>query len=238
MAKVVTQRVEYKDGDTVLEGFLAYDDATTKPTAGIGIVHDWNGLDGYEEGRAKQLAEQGYVAFALDIYGKGIRPTNPADSGKQATIYRSDRALFRARLKAGMDVLANHPKVNKQALAAIGYCFGGTGVLELARSGYPVAGVVSFHGGLETPTPAAAGDVKGKVLVFHANDDPAVPQAQLIGLLKELKDAKVDFQVTVFNLATHAFTVPGGSYNADADRRSFAGMLTFFGELFSQTAKG
>lgn len=232
-AAIVTKKVEYKQGDTVLEGFLAYDDTKTGPRPGVMIVHDWDGLNGYEETRAKMLAELGYVAFAVDIYGKDTRPKSQQENGQYAGKYRSDIPLFRARLQAGLDEMKRHTQVDAKKTAAIGYCFGGGGVLELARSGAEVTGVVSFHGGLASPSPAKAGDVKGKVMVVHAAQDPSVPQEMFMGYLNEMRDAKVDHQTVVYNLNVHAFTViGGGQYNADADRRSWIAMKDFFKEIF------
>lgn len=232
-ATVVTKKIEYKQGDATLEGYLAYDDAKTGSRPGILIVHDWNGLDEYEEMRARQLAELGYVAFAADIYGKGVRPKNAQESGAEAGKYRSNPALFRARLQAGIDELRKQQSVDTKKVAAIGYCFGGGGVLELARSGADVTGVVSFHGALGTTMPAKAGDVKAKVMVIHAAQDPSCPRELFDKFLDEMKDAKVDYQTVVYNLNVHPFTVVGGpSYDATADRRSWAAMKTFFDEIF------
>ncbi len=232
-AAIVTKKVEYKQGDTVLEGFLAYDDSKTGPLPGVLIIHDWDGVNGYEETRAKMLAEMGYVAFAADIYGKDSRPKSQQESGQFAGKYRADNALFRARLQAGLDELKKQTQVDKAKTAAIGYCFGGGGVLELARSGAEVTGVVSFHGSLATPSPAKEGGVKAKVMTIHAAQDPGVPTEQFVGYLNEMRDAKVDHQTVVYNLNVHAFTVIGGSqYNADADRRSWAAMKQFFSEIF------
>jgi len=234
-ATVVTKKVEYKQGDTVLEGFLAYDDSKTGARPGILIIHDWNGLDGYEEMRAKKLAELGYVAFAADIYGKDLRPKNNQESGAAAGKYRADIPLFRARLQAGLDELRKQPGVDGKKIAAIGYCFGGGGVMELARSGADLSGIVSFHGGgaLATKNPAKAGDIKCKVMIIQAAQDPSSSRAQFDSFLDEMKDAKVDYQTILYNLNVHPFTVPGGQgYDADADRRSWASMRAFFDELF------
>lgn len=232
-AAIVTKKLEYKQGDTVLEGFLAYDDSKTGPRPGVMIVHDWDGLNGYEETRAKMLAELGYVAFAVDIYGKNSRPKSQQENGQMAGKFRSDIALFRARLQAGLDELKKQTQVDAKKTAAIGYCFGGGGVLELARSGAEVTGVVSFHGSLTTPQPAKEGGVKAKVMTIHAAQDPAVPQEQFVGYLNEMRDAKIDHQTVVYNLNVHAFTViGGGQYNADADRRSWTAMKDFFKEIF------
>ncbi len=146
--EVQTKTIEYSDGQTKFEGFVAFDPAKTSQGApGVLVVHQWLGLTDYEKSRCQQLAELGYVAFALDIYGKGVRPSGVQEAGKFAGQYKSDRGLYRKRLNLGLEQLKAQAGVNKSQIAAIGYCFGGTGVLELARSGADVAGVVSFHGG-------------------------------------------------------------------------------------------
>jgi len=164
--EVLSKTVQYQDGDTVLEGFVAWDSqATSAP--GVLIVHQWMGLTDYEKGRCKQLAELGYVAFALDVYGKDNRPTNRGEAGKTAGGFKNDRTLYRRRLNLGLEQLQAFAEVDKDRVAAIGYCFGGTGVLELARSGADINGVVSFHGGLDSPTPPDGANIKSKVLVCH-----------------------------------------------------------------------
>jgi dienelactone hydrolase len=194
-AGVVEKTVDYKQGKTVLEGYLAYPDDLTGKVPGVVVVHEWNGLGDYAKNRAKMLAGLGYVAFAADIYGKGVRPTDVkgcmAESGK----YKADRKLMRARAKAALEVLMRDKHVDVSKLAAIGYCFGGTVVLEMARAGMPLKGVVSFHGGLDTPTPAKKGSIKAKVLILHGADDPFVPGTQVMAVEKELKDAGTDWQV-------------------------------------------
>jgi dienelactone hydrolase len=232
-AEIQTKRIEYRDGDTVLEGFVAWDDAKTGKRPGIMIVHDWNGLDGYEEGRARQLAQMGYVGFAADIYGKGVRPTNAQESGQQAGKYRSDLALFRGRLNAALSTLKALDQVDAGKAAAMGYCFGGGGVLELARSGADVNGVISFHGSIAPQNPEDGKNIKTKVLAIHAAQDPAVNRDAMSAFMNEMRDHKVDYQMVVYNLNTHAFTVPGGnSYDATADRRSWAELTRFLGEIF------
>jgi dienelactone hydrolase len=190
--------------------------------------------------RVEKLAEAGYVALAIDMYGQGIRPKTPEECGKQAGIYRGDRALMRARARAGLDELLKNPLVDPSRVAAIGYCFGGGVALELARSGAPLAGVVSFHGNLDTPNPDDARQIKGKILVCHGADDPFVTAEQVTAFEKEMRDAKVDWQLIKYGNAVHSFTRPdsgddpskGAAYNAAADRRSWAAMLAFFGEIF------
>lgn len=240
-AAIHTETIEYKQGDTVLEGYLAYDDAVSAKRPGVLIVHEWTGLGDYVKKRAGQLAELGYVAFAADIYGKGIHPQAPEEAGKQASIYKNDRALMRSRVNAGLDVLKKQPQTETSKTAAIGYCFGGMAVLELARSGADVQGVVSFHGGLGTATPEDAKNIKGKVLVLHGAEDPYSPAEEVAALEKEMRDAKVDWQVVLYGGAVHAFTNPaagndvskGAAYNASADRRSWEAMKSFLAEILS-----
>lgn len=240
-AAIHTEIVEYKQGETVLEGYLAYDDAVEGKRPGVLIVHEWTGLGSYAKKRAEQIAGLGYAAFAADIYGKGIRPENPKDAGTQAGIYKKDRALMRERVLAGLEVLKNQAQADASKTAAIGYCFGGTAVLELARSGADVQGVVSFHGGLDTPRPEDAEKIKGKVLVLHGADDPHAPAEQVQAFEKEMRDAGVDWQAVLYGGAVHAFTNPdagndaskGAAYNEKADRRSWEAMKTFLTEIFA-----
>ena len=166
-AEIRTSVVEYREGNTILEGYLAFDDEIKGPRPGVMVVHAWKGLGEQEKRRARELAELGYVAFAADIYGKGIRPKNNQEAAAQATIYRSNRQLMRDRANAGLGVLKRNRMVAFNQTAAIGYCFGGGVVLELARSGARVDGVVSFHGNLDTPDPEDAKNIRGKVLVLH-----------------------------------------------------------------------
>ena len=235
-----TETIEYKQGDAVLEGYLAYDDAVQGKRPGVLVVHDWTGLRENPKQRTARLAELGYVAFAADIYGKGIRPTDPKDAGIQASIYKNDRKLMRARAQAGLEVLLKQPQTDPTRAAAIGYCFGGTTVLELARSGADLKGVVSFHGGLSTPTPEDAKNIKGKVLVLHGADDPYAPKAEVQALEEEMKKAGVPYKVELYEGAVHSFTIPeagndnskGAAYNAAADKRSWETMKQFFAEIF------
>jgi len=239
-AALRTEVVEYKYGDVVLEGYLAYDDAVKGKRSGVIVVHEWWGLNPYARMRTEQLAKLGYIAFAIDIYGKGVRAKDPAEAGSLSGIYRGNRPLMRSRANAGLEVLRNHPLADVNRIAAIGYCFGGTVVLEMARSGAELAGVVSFHGGLSTPNPSDAKNIKGKVLVLHGADDPAVPPDQVIAFQDELRKAGVDWQMVSYGGAVHSFTNPeagndpsrGAAYNEKADNRSWEAMKTFFGEIF------
>ena len=240
-AAVKTEPVEYKQGDTTLEGWLVYDDAGSGKRPGVLVVHDWFGVSDYVKGRAEQLAKLGYVAFVADIYGKGVRPQTPKDAGAEAGKFKSDRALLRARVNAALDVLKSNPNVDPARIAAIGYCFGGTTVLELARSGADIAGIVTFHGGLDTPTPEDAKNIKCKVLILHGADDPFAPAAQVAAVEDEMRKAGVDYEITLYGGAVHAFTredsgndpSKGIAYNEKADKRSWQAMQDFFAEIFT-----
>jgi dienelactone hydrolase len=204
-------------------------------------VHQWLGLTDYEKHRAEQLAGLGYVAFCADIYGQGIRPKDTSEAGAQAGKYKTDRALLRARVNAGLDVLLKNELVDTQRVAAIGYCFGGTTVLELARSGADIAGAVSFHGGLDSPTPTDGKNIKCKILVCHGADDPYTTPENLAAFENELRSANVDWRLIKYGGAVHSFTQPlagndnskGAAYNERADKRSWADMKSFFAEIFN-----
>ena len=238
-AKIVTKTIEYRQGDTILEGHLAYDDSLSGLRPGVLIVHQWLGVTDYEKQRAEKLAALGYVAFCADIYGKGIRPQSIKEAGIEATKYKTDRALLRLRVNAGLAQLKKTERVDTKRVAAIGYCFGGTTVLELARSGATLNGVVSFHGGLDSPTPADGRNIKCKILACHGGDDPFVPAKDLAAFEDELRAANVDWQLIKYGGAVHSFTQPlandnppGAKYNERADRRSWQDMKQFFGEIF------
>lgn len=241
-AAIETRSVEYRQGNTQLIGYLAFPKDVTGPLPGILVVHEWMGLNDYAKHRADQLAELGYIAFAADIYGDGKIAANREEAGKLAGSYKNDRPLLRARVAAGLATLKAQPGVTGDKIAAIGYCFGGTAVLELARSGADIAGVVSFHGGLDTPTSQDAKNIRAKVLALHGADDPYVPADQVAAFENEMRQAGVDWQLIVYGGAVHGFTNPangtdnskGAAYNALADARSWVAMQQFFNELFAK----
>ena len=237
-AEMKTEMVEYRHGNVVLEGYLAYDDSFQGKRPGVLVVHEWYGHTPYVRMRAEQLARLGYVAFASDMYGKGVLAKDAKEAAALAGIYLGDRKLMRARAAAGLDVLRKRPEVDPARLAAIGYCFGGTTVLELARSGADLASVVSFHGLLNTPNQGDARNIKGKVLVLHGGDDPFVPMKQVEAFQEEMRKGGVDWEFVTYGGAVHRFTNPeagsdsskGAAYNERADRRSWQAMESFFAE--------
>jgi dienelactone hydrolase len=238
-AEIAMTAVEYTTGGVTCEGLHVVESTKTGKLPSVLIIHQWTGVSENEKMRAKMLAELGYNVFVADIYGKGIRP-QPPESGKEAGKYKTDRKLYRERLLAGLEQLLKTPQADPAQIAAIGYCFGGTGVIELARSGAMVKGVVSFHGGLDSPAPADGKNIKGKVLALHGADDPFVPAKDLAAFEQEMKDAGVDFKLVQYPGAVHAFTQKaagndnskGAAYNESADKASWEEMKQFFERLF------
>lgn len=240
-AAVQTETIEYKIGEDDFEGYFAFDDAVEGTRPGIIVVHDWMGFGANQDHkRARMLAELGYIAFSVDIYGKGVRPKDASEASALAGKYKGDRDLLREHVLAGLEQLKANPSTDETRLAAIGYCFGGTTALELARSGADIDGVVTFHGGLNTPTPEDAKNIKAKVLVLHGADDPHVPDEEIKAFQKEMDEATVDWQMVFYSGAVHSFTEPsagtdnakGAAYNAKADVRSWEAMKTFLEEIF------
>lgn len=232
-----THQVPYQDSDARLNGFLALDSARRDRRPGLLVVHGGAGLDNHARGRARRFAEAGFVVFACDMYGEGI--TGRDAIVRHITELRANRDLLRRRAQPAIDILARHPHVDGR-IGAVGYCFGGMAVLELARSGAALAGAVSVHGSLETPRPAEPSTVQGKILVCHGALDPHVPMAQLITFSDEMTRAGVDYQLIVYGGAMHGFTheaaagqQPGVAYHALADARSSAAIAAFCGEIFT-----
>ena len=240
MGKLKTGSIEYKHGTTQLEGYLAFDPELKGKRPGVIVIHEWKGLGSYAKSRAEQLAEMGYIALAIDMYGKGVRAETHEEAGRLAGIYRNDRKLMRDRAKAGLEVLQKHMLTDPNRIAAIGYCFGGGAVLELARSGAELRGVVSFHGNLDTPNPEDAKNIKGKVLVCHGGDDRFIPTEKVTDFQDEMRMGGVDWQINIFGGAVHGFTNPdagndpstGVAYSESADRRSWQAMRDFFSDIF------
>lgn len=235
-AKVKTERITYEKNGVKMEGFLAWNEKVKQPAPGIVVFHEWMGLGSHAENSAKQLAELGYVAFAADVFGVGIRPKNVEEAKAESSKYKSDRKLMRERALAALEVLQKNKNVNKEKLAAIGYCFGGTTALELAREGAPLKSVVSFHGGLSTPMKATK--MSPKVLILHGGDDPFVPVAEVTEFEEEMRKSGADWQVISYGNTVHSFTNPdagndsskGAAYNKKSATRAWEQMKNFFKE--------
>lgn len=241
----MTARIhDYRDGPTTLEGYLAWDDHRAGPRPGVLVFHEWMGVADHERTAADRLAALGYIALAADIYGKGERPANGTEAAQYAGRYRQgDRAVMRQRARAALRALTAEPLCNGR-VAAIGFCFGGTVALELARDGAPLRGVVTFHGGLNTERPAAAGTLTAKVLALHGADDPFVPATEVARFQEEMRAARADWQFVQFSDAVHSFTNPGAgddptkgsAYNERAAQRSWQMMAAFLTEVLGPSA--
>jgi dienelactone hydrolase len=218
--------VAYSDGETALTGFLVHDDALSGERPGVLVVHGGAGLDAHAKQRARSFAALGYVAFACDMYGDGVAGDRVRVMARIGELTQ-DPSRLRQRAAAGLAVLKSSPNVHAGRLAAVGYCFGGMTVLELARSGAEVTGVVSVHGTLKTAVPALTSTFKAKVLVCHGALDPHVPMTQVTAFGEEMTAAGVDWQLIIYGGARHGFTHAGEDYDAVADARSSAAIATF-----------
>jgi dienelactone hydrolase len=236
------EAISYQDGDVELKGYLYWDDAFTGKRPGVLVAHEWWGLNDYAKLRAEMLAETGYVAFAADMYGDA-KMTRHADEAKGwMQQIASNVALWQRRANLAFEQLKTHPKVDSEKLAAIGYCFGGATVMQMAYSGADLDGVVSFHGSLPPATPEQAAQVKASVLIAHGDADGFVPADRVEAFKKALSDANVDWEMNIYAGAKHGFTNPyadsygmdGLAYQEKADRRSWLRMLAFLEELFEQ----
>ena len=229
--------IEYAHEGTVLEGYLAYDESLEGPLPGIMIAHAWGGRSELECGKARALAGQGYAGFAIDLYGKGVLGSGPDENAALMQPFLDDRARLQARLDVALQTLKASPEINAEQVAAMGFCFGGLCVLDLARTGADLNGVVSFHGLLSKPGNTDDTAITAKVLVLHGNDDPMAPVADVVELEKELTAAGADWQIHIYGNTMHSFTNPnandpglGTVYEDKADRRSWTSLLNFLGE--------
>ncbi|HVH68352.1 MAG TPA: dienelactone hydrolase family protein [Gemmatimonadales bacterium] len=242
-ADIKTKEIEYRQGDTVLQGFIAWDDAARGKRPGVLVVHEWWGLNDHARHQARRLAEAGYVGFALDMYGKGKVTTHPQEAQAFVAEATKDPAVAAARFNAALEQLKRDPHVDSTRIAAIGYCFGGSVVLEMARAGADLAAVVTFHGALATQHPAQSGKVKARVLVLAGAADPFVTPDQVEAFRKEMQAAGARFEIVTYPGAKHGFTNPNAAqygmpqlaYDAAADRQSWAAMLKLFREVFPRS---
>ena len=243
-AEIITKEVSYQVQDTSLRGYLAYQaDADTKHPAVL-VVHEWWGHNAYARKRAEMLAELGYVAFALDMYGEGKVAEHPDDAKKFMQEALANQDTLHKRFNAAITLLQQQENVDAKNIAAIGYCFGGGVVLNMARAGTDLKGVVSFHGSLSTKTPAEAGNVRAKVVVFHGSNDAFIPEEQVKAFEQEMTAAKVDYELIVYEGVEHSFTNPEAdrfaeqysmplSYDEEADQHSWEQMQKYLAEMFS-----
>lgn len=241
VAKPVQKSVRYELGGTKFEGVLIYDDAVKTPRPGLVLVPNWMGINAPNLKQASEIAGKDYIIFVADMYGESVRPKAPDEAGKAAGAVKGDRHLMRARVNKALDLLRTEGKavgLDAKKLGAIGFCFGGTSVLELARSGADVSGVVSFHGGLDAPLAAEGKGITAKVLALHGADDPYVPAKEVAGFEEEMRKAKADWQLVAYGNAVHSFTdvdanlAGQAQYNPTVAKRAYKAMNDFFAEAF------
>lgn len=241
-AAVKTKVIEYEYDGTKLKGFLAYDDAAKEKRPGVLVVHEWWGLNDYAKKRAEMLAELGYVAFCVDMYGDGKTTEHPTEAGKFATAVRMNLKTWQGRASAGLKVLTSQEQVDAKNIAAIGYCFGGSTALQLAYTGADLKAVATFHAALPTPNDEQAKAIKAKVLVCHGADDSFIPENAITDFKNALKKADVKLTFESFPNTVHSFTVPGIdsknvkglAYNESADKKSWQMMQELFKEVFKK----
>jgi dienelactone hydrolase len=236
---IQTRRVEYEDAGDVLDGLIAWDDAAQTPRPGVLIAHAWAGRSEFEDRKAEQIAELGYVGFALDLYGKGKRGSTKEENSALMQPFLDDRGLLQQRLLVSLNTLRSQDEVESSKVAAIGYCFGGLCALDIARTGEELAGVVSLHGLFGSPGNTAGNTIAAKVLALHGWDDPMAKPDTVLALAEEMSSMGADWQLHAFGNTMHAFTNPeandpdfGTVYSPDADRRSWQAMSNFLAELF------
>jgi len=244
-AAVQGREVSYSANGTILKGYIAWDDAIKGKRPGILVVHEWWGNNEYTHQRARMLAEYGYTALALDMYGDGKHTHHPDDAGKFAGEVRNNAALAKARFEAALGLIKNEPTVDANNIAAIGYCFGGSVALNMARAGEPLKAVLSYHGSLSTDHPAEAGKVQARIASFSGEDDPVIPAAQVAAFREEMSKAGVNYKALTYPGAKHAYTNPEAdkygkefnlpmAYNAAADKASWDAGMAFLDEVFKQ----
>ena len=236
---IQTKQIEYRDGDILLEAYMAYDDSSSDDRPGVLISHAWGGRGAHEESKAERLAELGYVGFALDLYGKGVQGSDPKQNQALMQPLLDDREMLQRRMQLALGILRKQKEVDSERVAAMGFCFGGLCVLDLARTGADILGAASFHGLFSAPGNTGDNKISAKVLVMHGWDDPMATPEQVQSLAEELTSMDADWQIHAYGNTMHAFTNPaadnvdmGTVYNEDADRRSWQSLQLFLAEIF------
>jgi dienelactone hydrolase len=237
---IIENTVLYTDDDVALEAFFAFDDSLSGRRPAVLISHAWGGRDNFVADKARKLAALGYVGFALDVYGKGVLGSSKEENAKLMQPFIADRSKLQQRMKVALDTVKKLPWVDEQKIVAMGFCFGGLCVLDLARTGVDIKGVVSFHGLLDAPNNTQDTKIKAKILALHGRDDPMVTPEQVLAFHEEMTQSGADWQFVTYGHTVHAFTNPiandpdfGTAYQADADRRSWQAMQNFFTEIFA-----
>ncbi len=231
-AEIKTQWVDYKDGDTALQGYLAYDDSIAGKRPGVLLLHRRDGMSDLTLQNARMYAAQGYVVFAPDIFGKDIRPKTVPEMQAQTAIYTANRPLMRSRTQAGFDVLRSNPMVDPARIATVGYCFGGEVGIEFAETGAPIVGSVTIHGSFRGYPAEAAKNIHGPVLILHGAEDPVAPLAEVITLIGQLRGAKVAFELNLYSGTEHGFSTPKDADEERADSESKIATARFFKQVF------
>lgn len=239
-ATIISRPIDYNLVGKKFEGLIAYDDQLKGPLPGVLVAHNWMGVTEQTKQVIERLAQEGFVAVAVDIYGKDVRPKSAEEAGALSGGFKKDRTSLRNRMQRGFKLIREQPQVDKNKIAVIGFCFGGTAALELARAGAEAKAFVSFHGGLDSPKPTDGARIKGRVLALHGADDPFVSAADLVAFEDEMRSNKVDWQLIKYGGAVHSFTekesgndnAKGAAYNEQAARRSWAAMRSLFAEVF------
>ena len=238
---IQTRTIDYQDGDRLLEGLIAWDDAHDKPRPGVMVCHAWAGRSQFEDNKAIELAKLGYTGFALNLYGKGVLGSGPDENAALMTPFLDDRPMLQKRLLLSMETMRSQSEVDESNVAAIGFCFGGLCVLDIARTGADIDGVVSFHGLFGSPGNTSGNKITAKVLALHGWNDPMATPDSVVALGEELTAMGADWQLHGYGNTLHAFTNPeandpdmGTVYSKSADRRSWMAMRNFLAELFGK----
>lgn len=236
---IQTRTIEYRDHDILLEAYMAYEDTGSDRRPGVLVSHAWAGRSEFEENKAERLAELGYVGFALDLYGKGVQGSNPQQNQALMQPLLDDRSALQQRMQLALEVLKKQKEVDGNRTAAMGFCFGGLCVLDLARSGVELGGAASFHGLLGAPGNTTDNKIKAKILIMHGWDDPMATPDKVLAVADELSSMGADWQIHAYGNTVHAFTNPaadnaemGTVYDASADRRSWQSLQLFLAEVF------